>query len=107
MTKRGYVMLRFSAPRLPKGAHEAWLEASKKIASTMWPSMQAMGAVKWTLVSDSHRNVPRNMLIAEFDSEENAKAWHASQVAADDLMKWVENGALDLSCNVYGFHSEG
>lgn len=107
MSNRGYVLLRFSAPRLPQGAHETWLAESKIIAGKMWSAMQSMGATKWTMMSESHRNVPRNLLVAEFLSESQAKAWYASQTAADDLMKLVESGALDLTCNVYGWQSEG
>ena len=101
MTKKGYVVLRYSGPHVPEGAFEAWQAKLWAVVAETWPHMLEMGAIKWSVLNDSHEIVPRRMAILEFASEEQAKAYYGSELGAENAKKWVAAGTLDFSWNVY------
>ena len=102
MSAKGYVHIKFTAPRQPEGIYETWLTDAMKVHETNWPTTKSMGATHSSMLRELYHNSPRNIAIIEFASEDQAITWHTSVQGRKFLMDLIKCGTLDLVSNVYG-----
>lgn len=108
MAGNGYVILRYSAPRLPEGIYNEFVRKSSALAQTeVWPAARAAGAVSWRILADVLWNTPSNTQIIEFNTVDEAINYMVSPGFLDGLAKFRAMGALDMSVTACRLFDEG
>jgi hypothetical protein len=108
MAVKGFVLLRYSAPRLPEGAYNTFVQKAYALAQTeVYPAVRAAGATSWRILSDVFANSPRNTQLYEFESVDDALVYLTSPACLNSMEKFRGLGAMDLSITVCRLRDEG
>jgi hypothetical protein len=107
MTARGFLIIRYSAPRQPAGAYDEFVRAVHKAhAEDWWPAMMAAGATSYRSLGDMLHGSPRGLVIYEFPSAEQSLAWMTSQAGRTVTRQFARLGALEVEVAAYSLLSE-
>lgn len=108
MAVRGFLIVRYSAPRQPAGAYDEFVKAVHKAhAEEWWPAMTAAGATDYRSLGDMLHSSPRGVVIYEFSSAEQGLAWMTSSTGRNVTRQFARLGALDVEISAYSLLSEG
>jgi len=108
MAGNGFVVLRYTSPRLPEGIYNEFVRRTTDMANReVWPAARAAGATSWKILADVLQNTPVNTEIIEFDTVDQALAYLVSPSFMESLAKFRSMGALDMSVTACRLRDEG
>ena len=107
MATKGYVVLRYTAPQGAPGVYETWNEAANKLMGGREAEWRAAGGTAWWITHNVFGNSPRIQFTVEFETVEQALAWHLQPKTMETIDAWLKLGTLDFEVSVHRLSREG